>query len=176
MATQQDTNASRLQWLRKRRRLYVKRIGKWAIRSLFGYLGRQSLVGDPPVFDKTLFPELAALEANWLVIRAELDRVLEQREALPPFQMVSRDQKRIAQGDHWKTFILYGFQYRAEKNCAQCPETAKLLAAIPGLQTAFFSILAPGYHIPAHRGTIGRASCRERVWRYGENSGVAGTL
>lgn len=141
-----------MHWLRKRRRLYVKRMGKRIIRSLFGYLGRQSLVGDPPVFDAALFPELKPLEENWRAIRAELDRVLEARDALPPFQMVSRDQKRIAQGDRWKTFILYGFEYRAEKNCARCPETAKLLAAIPGLQTAFFSILSPGYHIPAHRG------------------------
>jgi len=153
MATNQDaaTN-SPLNWLRKRRRRYVKRFGKRAIRSLFGYLGRQSLVGDAPVLDKSLFPELRPLEENWQVIRAELDKVLEARDALPPFQMVSRDQKRIAQGDRWKTFILYGFRYRAPKNCAQCPETAKLLDAIPGLETAFFSILSPGYHIPAHRG------------------------
>lgn len=141
-----------IHWLKKRRRLYVKRAGKRVIRSLFGYMGRQSKVGDPPVFDPSLFPELRPLEENWQVIRAELERVLAAKDALPPFQMVSRDQKRIAQGDRWKTFILYGFRYRAAKNCAQCPETAKLLDAIPGLQTAFFSILSPGYHIPAHRG------------------------
>lgn len=152
MATNPSTESGPLHWLRKRRRRYVKQIGKRTIRSLFGYLGRQSLVGDPPVFDTSLFPQLAPLEANWRTIRAELDRVLEARDALPPFQMVSPDQKRIAKGDRWKTFILYGFGHKAEKNCAQCPETARLLEQIPGLQTAFFSILSPGYHIPPHRG------------------------
>ena len=33
-----------------------------------------------------------------------------------------------------------------------CPQTAALLARLPGLQNAWFSILAPHYHIPPHRG------------------------
>ena len=65
MATKQDAPINGpLDWLRKRRRRYVKRFGKRAIRSLFGYLGRQSLVGDAPVLDKSLFPHLRALEEN----------------------------------------------------------------------------------------------------------------
>jgi aspartyl/asparaginyl beta-hydroxylase (cupin superfamily) len=43
-------------------------------------------------------------------------------------------------------------RYRSEHNCALCPETARLLATVPHLETAFFSILAPGAHIPAHKG------------------------
>ena len=37
-------------------------------------------------------------------------------------------------------------------NAARCPETMKALGKIPGLSTAFFSILSPGKHIPPHRG------------------------
>ncbi|GIW41183.1 MAG: hypothetical protein KatS3mg076_1760 [Candidatus Binatia bacterium] len=33
-----------------------------------------------------------------------------------------------------------------------CPETSRALLSIPGLQTAFFSILAPGKYVPSHRG------------------------
>jgi len=39
-----------------------------------------------------------------------------------------------------------------DDNCAQCPATAALLGRMPGLQNAFFSILAPRYHIPPHHG------------------------
>lgn len=138
--------------LRRRRRRFIKRTGKNGIRALFDFLGRQSQVGDPPVFETAQFPFLQELERNWRVIRAELDEVLKDRDALPPFQMISPDQKKIAKADRWKTFILYGFRYKSERNCARCPETVRLLERIPNLHTAMFSILSPGYHIPAHRG------------------------
>ncbi len=144
--------ASLAQRFRKARRRYVKHYGKEGIRALFGFLGRQSLVGDPPVFETEQFPFLRELEANWQVIRAELDGILEAREHLPPFQMISRDQKRIARDDRWKTYILFGFKYKSERNCARCPETTRLLEQVPNLHTAMFSILSPGYHIPPHRG------------------------
>src|SRR5687768_10908719 len=38
------------------------------------------------------------------------------------------------------------------KNCKKCPETLRLIEKIPGMKTAFFSILAPQKHLPAHRG------------------------
>src|SRR5690606_6389720 len=36
--------------------------------------------------------------------------------------------------------------------CARCPETTRLVEAVPGMRTAFFSLLAPGKSIPPHRG------------------------
>jgi len=39
-----------------------------------------------------------------------------------------------------------------DENARRCPETMALLKKIPGLKTAFFSILSPRKHIPAHRG------------------------
>jgi beta-hydroxylase len=38
------------------------------------------------------------------------------------------------------------------ENCSRCPETTRLIEAIPGIKTAFFSILAPRKHLPEHRG------------------------
>lgn len=124
------------------------------------FLGRQSLIGDTPIFAKTVLPWTAELEANWRTIRAELDRVLEHRERIPLFQDISPDQMRIATDTRWRTFIFYGFGFRAEGACAACPETVKLLERIPNLHSAWFSILGPGYHIPAHRGvTKGIVRC-----------------
>ena len=47
---------------------------------------------------------------------------------------------------------MYGFGHRAERSCQQCPETTRILETIPRLKSAWFSILAPNYHIPPHRG------------------------
>ena len=140
------------QRLRKKRRRYVKRTGKRFIRGLADFLGRQSVIGDKPIFAKSVLPWTADLEANWRTIRTELDRVLEHRERIPLFQDISPDQMRIATDTRWRTFIFYGFGFRADRSCAACPETARLLERIPNLRSAWFSILGPGYHIPAHRG------------------------
>ena len=97
-------------------------------------------------------PWIPALEARWRDIRAELDRVLQRPEDIPNFQDISRDQVNITQDDRWKTFFLYGYGYRMDSHCALCPETTRLVESIPGMYTAFFSVLSPGKHIPLHRG------------------------
>ncbi len=138
--------------LRKRRRKKVKRYGKLFIRRMASYMGGQSLIDDTPIIDKTLFPPIKTLEDNWGAVRAELDGILKHREAVPLFQEVSPDQKKISIGDNWRTFILFGFGGKSEKNCRQAPETARMLETVPNLQSAWFSIISPGYHIPPHRG------------------------
>lgn len=183
-----DTEMSLGEKLRNERRRRVKRFGKSFIRGLSDFLGRQSLVGDTPVYDNKDFPFLKPFVDNWEGIRAEAVGILKHREAVPLFQEVSPDQKRIAMGSNWRTFILYGFGNKLAKNCSQAPLTTRLLESIPNLQTAWFSILSPGYHIPAHRGVskgilrahlgliipIEAEKCRIRVgdkikvWRPGE--------
>jgi len=138
--------------LRKRRRKKIKRSGKRLIRAMADFLGRQSLVETTPILDKAQFPSILALEANWQTIRSELDDILKHREAVPFLHQISPDQKRISTGANWRTFILFGFGNKLTKNCAQAPETARLLEQIPNLQTAWFSIMSPRYHVPAHRG------------------------
>lgn len=128
------------------------RLGKNLLRRVEAFQGRHSAVGDPPVFDNALFPWITPLEAATDEIQIELDQVLEHPEDIPAFHQLSPDQSRISKGDHWKTFAFYVFGQRVDENCAQCPKTAALLDGLPTLQNAWFSILAPTYHIPAHRG------------------------
>lgn len=111
-----------------------------------------SLIGDPTFFDAGQFSWVAPLEAQWMTIRRELDGILEYWQALPSFQDISTDQRTITDDDRWKTFFLYAYGIKAEGNCARCPETARLVAAVPGMLTAMFSIISPGKHIPPHRG------------------------
>ena len=183
-----NTDLTLGQKLKKQRRKRVKKFGKRVIRGLADFLGRQSLVGDMPIHDTKDFPFLKPFVDNWEGIRAEVVEILKHREAVPLFQEVSPDQMRIAKGNNWRTFILFGFGTKLEKNCRQAPLATRILESIPNLQTAWFSILGPGYHIPAHRGVskgILRAhlgliipqdaeKCRIRVddkiqvWRSGE--------
>jgi aspartyl/asparaginyl beta-hydroxylase (cupin superfamily) len=132
--------------------LLLKRIGKPLFRRLDRFMAAQSLVGDQELFDPALFPWLPALEASSKEIRAELDRLLPQQEHLPTFTEIQPDQYKINRDAGWKTFWFMGFGTRSEQNLALCPATAQALAKIPDLETAMFSILAPGLHIPKHAG------------------------
>jgi beta-hydroxylase len=138
--------------LRQRRRKLVRRYGKRLFKRINRYLAAQSLVPDSVTFEPDLFPWARAFEANWQTIRGELEHILHYRDELPRLYEVSPENTRISADDNWKSFVLYGFGYRAENNCRLCPETARLLSRVPGIETAFFSILAPGAHIPPHKG------------------------
>ena len=134
------------------RRKTVKRSGRFLLNTLADFIGRQSLIGNQPVFDRSVFPWIEGLESNWQKMRSELDAVLESRGTVPSFHEVSPYQKRISRGDNWKTFVLNVFGDPFEPNCRRCPQTARLLRQVPNLRNAGFSILAPHYHIPPHRG------------------------
>jgi ornithine lipid ester-linked acyl 2-hydroxylase len=170
----------------------AKRAGmRWG-RKLLDECGRElclrSRLGDRPVFDAADFRWAKELEAEWRAMRAELEAVLRTRERVPCFQDVSPDQAHLTQGDQWKTFFFWAYGYRADENCARCPATARLLERIPGMTTAFFSILGPRTHVRAHRGVYkgvlryhlglmvpAPSLCRIRVadqllhWREGES-------
>jgi ornithine lipid ester-linked acyl 2-hydroxylase len=103
-------------------------------------------------FDPNSFPWAASVEAEWEVVRKELDALLTRREEIPNFQDISDAQKDLTEGDQWKTFWLYAYGKKSEENCARCPETVRVLQKIPGMTSAMFSILAPKKHIPEHRG------------------------
>ncbi len=109
-------------------------------------------MADRPVYDAAEFPDLRPLEDNWELVHKELLAILKHRDLIPAFHELSPDQKKISKGDNWRTFPLFGFGTKAEQNCKLCPETARLLEQVPNMQTAFFSILSPHYHIKAHRG------------------------
>ncbi|MEE8258661.1 MAG: aspartyl/asparaginyl beta-hydroxylase domain-containing protein [Sphingomonadales bacterium] len=177
-----------LDQLRRVRRQTIKIGGMKLIRALAGFLGAQSKVGNTPLLDTGHFSFLPAFIENWPMIRDEVKEILKYREAVPPFQKVSTDQMRIAKDDNWRTFVLFALGTKMAKNCRHAPVTTKLLEQVPDLQTAWFSILAPGYHIPAHRGVtkgivrahlgllvpVDQDKCRMRVdteicvWRPGE--------
>ena len=115
-------------------------------------IGPFSTVGNPPVFSNDKFPFTQLLEVNWPAIRAELEQVMQYSDSFPSIQDIQQEQHVLTTDNKWKTFFLYGFGTKSERNCSLCPETAKTLEQIPGLLTAFFSIMYPKKHIAAHNG------------------------
>jgi len=109
-------------------------------------------VGNPPIYDNAVFPWAKDVEAEWRVIRAELDKVLVRKDDLPGFHEISSDVMTISSDKGWKTFLLAGYGFKSDANIAACPETWRVCQKIPGLITVMFSILEPGKHLPAHRG------------------------
>ncbi len=113
---------------------------------------KYSTVGNPPVFDKDVFPWAREVEAEWELIRAELDQLLVRKGDLPAFHEIASEVRSISSDNDWKTFLMYGYGIRSEEAVRQCPETWRILQKIPGLKSAMFSIFEPGKHLPPHRG------------------------
>jgi ornithine lipid ester-linked acyl 2-hydroxylase len=113
---------------------------------------RSSRIPTTPFLDRESYAWAGTLEKGWHDIRAELDEVLVRHSDLPNFQDILRDVAPISRDDQWKTYFFFAYGYRIEANCARCPRTIALLDQIPGLVTAFFSILSPHKKIPPHRG------------------------
>ena len=118
---------------------------EWAV-------ARVSPLGDPHIYDPRQFPWAAEIEREWQAVRKELDVVMTFRDQMPSFQDILKEVGAIQSDNQWKTFFLAGIGMDCAENCRRCPETVWLLGKIPGMTTAFFSILSPGKHIPAHRG------------------------
>ena len=140
-------------WLRVQKRSGVLRVGKEVRPAVNRILGRYSKIGDAPFFEPDRFDWVPALEASWESIRKEAEFVLNARASLPPLHEISPDHSRIDTGDDkWKVYFLKGYGYWVDEHCEQCPETARAVRRIPGVESAFFSILEAGKHIPKHRG------------------------
>lgn len=136
----------------------VRTFRKWAYNRAMAVMGRlaqtvarTSLVPTTPFMRDEDFPWVAPLNACWREIKAELEGVLTYRDALPAFHEINGDATNISHDD-WKSFFLYGFGRRSEANCRRCPRTAELIERVPGMTTAFFSILGPGVRLAPHKG------------------------
>jgi aspartate beta-hydroxylase len=109
----------------------------------------------PPVLDWTAdFPNAAKFVAAWPDIRREALAVAGRLHEVPRFHEIMREQTAISANDgrDWRLFVLKAYGIRVPKNMAACPRLASVVGAAPDVLSASISFLAPGKHIPAHRG------------------------
>ncbi len=148
-------------------------------------------------FDRSHFPWFAELEARSDAIRDEAVALLAKgNAAIRPYvrqDSGTPDNKWSALENSldWSACFLWEYGVKNEAVCALCPETSAALDAIPQNRvpgkapSAFFSILKPGAHIPAHTGVTNtraivhlplvvppgcsfRVGGETREWRVGE--------
>lgn len=141
-------------------RPWIINIGKRLRPMVDNVVARDSNVPNDPVLDPADFPHAAELEKHWETIRHEALAISAQPDRVPALDEISPDHQGIAPAGKWRSFFLYGYGYPVDENIARCPKTAEIVSRIPGLNSAFFSILKPGTHIPDHRGvTKGLITC-----------------
>ncbi|MEO0461824.1 MAG: aspartyl/asparaginyl beta-hydroxylase domain-containing protein [Pseudomonadota bacterium] len=116
------------------------------------WIARSSLIPNEPILDASQFFWTQKLSQNWAVIRDEALAIYRNRDAIPPLRDISPDHRRLVQDHSWRSFFLIGYGHHQTENMARAPRTSELVGAIPGLNSAFFSILAPGTVIVPHRG------------------------
>lgn len=115
-------------------------------------LMRSAATKEYEVFPNAIFPWTDYLKAQAPTIRAEADALLRDRMSVPSVREISPDHAKIAVDDKWRSFFLWGYGVKIADNCAKCPETARILENIPGLLTAFYSVMLAGAHVPRHTG------------------------
>jgi aspartate beta-hydroxylase len=109
----------------------------------------------PAILDAALyFPRAQEFSAAWQTIRDEALAVARELATVPRFHELMRAQESISASDglDWRVFVLKAYGADIPRNLARCPETARLVADSPSVLSASFSFLAPGKHIPVHRG------------------------
>jgi aspartate beta-hydroxylase len=116
-------------------------------------------------FDRSMFPWLAAVEAESAAIRSDLMRVLvADRDGLQPYidypDGLPIDQfAELNRSRKWSAYFLWNQSQPNPAHIARCPATARILQeTVPRCHvggrapTAFFSILDPNTRIPPHTG------------------------
>jgi ornithine lipid ester-linked acyl 2-hydroxylase len=128
------------------------RLRRWAFARTERMVARASLVGDHKFYDPARFDWIPHIEANYHLMQAELQTLLEKPRELPNLHEIVPDQEGLTNDNLWKSFFFYFYGHRIRENCERCPETDRLLRTIPGMKTGFFSIMLPGKELPMHRG------------------------
>jgi beta-hydroxylase len=115
-------------------------------------IGRFSTVGSSAFFAPQKFGWAGKLEESWLTIRGELDTLLESVDEVPNIQDISKQQYTLTNDSKWKVYFFYIYGLKVEENCNRCSKTTQLIEQIPGITTAFFSILSSHKHLAEHKG------------------------
>src|SRR5579871_564050 len=101
-----------------------------------------------------VFPGGSAFVAEWQGLRDEALAVAGMMDRIPLFHEIMREQAEISANDgrDWRMYVMKAYGTAVGSNLARCPKLAALLNEHPEVLSATFSYLAPGKHVPLHRG------------------------
>lgn len=100
------------------------------------------------------FPQGTEFVHAWEHIRDEALAVAGGLQSVPRFHELMSAQRAISANDghDWRVFVLKAYGHDVRPNLERCPATAELIHRYPSVVSASYSFLAPGKHIPPHRG------------------------
>lgn len=110
-------------------------------------------IDTPPTLDPShFFPNAARFTDAWRDIRDEATAIALHK--VPRFHDIMPAQADISANDgrDWRMFIMKAYGVDVAENLRRAPRLAALLDDAPEVVSAVFSFLAPGKHIPRHRG------------------------
>ncbi|HEY5048825.1 MAG TPA: aspartyl/asparaginyl beta-hydroxylase domain-containing protein [Rhizomicrobium sp.] len=101
-----------------------------------------------------IFPGGADFAAAWESLRDESLAIAGMFDQIPRFHEIMREQTEISANDgrDWRMFVMKAYGTAVQPNLSRCPTLAALLNEHPEVLSATFSYLAPGKHVPLHRG------------------------
>ncbi|HXP72682.1 MAG TPA: aspartyl/asparaginyl beta-hydroxylase domain-containing protein [Stellaceae bacterium] len=122
--------------------------------TLIRWIYDRRIIG-PPVLDlDPHFPAGERFAEAWRTIRDEAVAVAARLAEVPRFHEIMPEQTEISANDDrdWRMFIIKAYGVEVPENKARCPALAAIVATAPEVLSASISFMAPGKHIPAHRG------------------------
>ncbi|MGH9807970.1 MAG: aspartyl/asparaginyl beta-hydroxylase domain-containing protein [Terriglobia bacterium] len=112
-------------------------------------------ISTPATLDtEHFFPNAKLFSERWTAIRDEVLAIAGKLETVPRFHDIMPAQADISANDgrDWRMFIMKAYGAPMKENLQRAPTVAALLEEAPEVVSAVFSFLAPGKHIPEHRG------------------------
>lgn len=112
------------------------------------------VTGAPVLDAESYFPEARRFVDAWPQLHKEALRVAEDLGQVPRFHELMPEQAEISANDgrDWRILILKAYGTILPHNHARCPVLAEIVASVPDVLSAALSFLAPGKHVPEHRG------------------------
>jgi len=112
------------------------------------------LTSGPVLDNHRLFSDAQYFTAQWRQIRDEALDVTHNLQNIPRFHEIMSEQASISANDarDWRMFIMQAYGHPIPQNLARCPTLDRLIKNSPDVLSASLSFLAPGKHVPAHRG------------------------
>lgn len=112
-------------------------------------------IHDVPVVDADdRFPDARRFRESWWPLREEALLLAQAPGRMPRFHEFMAEQEEISANDgrDWRVCVLKAYGVRFAHNMRRCPRLCALVESCPDVLSATLSFLAPGKHIPCHRG------------------------
>ena len=114
------------------------------------FMHKFSRVPSTPFIPVSAFPELARLQENWPIIRAEAENLLALKKIKAAEQNDDAGFNSFFKNG-WKRFYLKWYDASHPSAERLCPQTYALLQSIPSVKAAMFAELPPGGKLNPHR-------------------------